>query len=530
MTQEKKLKSGPLAQDDKIYINKNNDLKRQLEEIKTRKAFLDFTDEDVAHLKELHALISNDTENIVKIFYNHILSFVETKSLITNDAMLDNLEKSLAAYFSTLTEGNYDLEYVSRRRRIGTTHHRIGLNSQWYIGAYSKYLTLLISKLSTVPNESSEHIKDMLTAITKIIFFDISVSVDTYIEAREAKIQRMSVQLSELNNIAVNLTNSMDVDNLLMEVMKGSVNLTGAYSSCITLYSPEKKSFHKYATYGLPDKFVEKMVFRVGGLAESIFNDGRYIISSDRENCTHKLSKLTRDEGIKCFICLPLTSRTKQLGLLYLYRTDLDHFMIEEIETLITFSHLASGAIDNAQLHEDTLNLATTDGLTNLLNRRSGEEKLEHERARVLHCGSTTSLLMIDVDFFKKVNDKHGHLAGDCVLVELANIFTAQLRNIDIASRFGGEEFIVILPETPIEGALIVANRIRNVVENTPIKILDGSELNVTVSIGITMLDKTCNIDKKILIGQADQALYDAKNSGRNAVRVYKNNDKPSTP
>lgn len=160
---------------------------------------------------------------------------------------------------------------------------------------------------------------------------------------------------------------------------------------------------------------------------------------------------------------------------------------------------------------------AHQDFLTGLANRRYFLELAEQEISRSIRYGSLLAVCMLDLDFFKKVNDTYGHKVGDVVLKKLSALFGESLRNIDIVGRIGGEEFAIVLPETDKKHALEVAERIRQLVEHTKITLENGPPLKFTISIGIAMFDdKDTNID--ILLNAADQALYKAKNTGRNRV------------
>jgi diguanylate cyclase (GGDEF)-like protein len=163
---------------------------------------------------------------------------------------------------------------------------------------------------------------------------------------------------------------------------------------------------------------------------------------------------------------------------------------------------------------------AHQDFLTGLANRRYFLDLAELEISRSIRYGSSLAVCMLDIDFFKKVNDTYGHKVGDVVLKKLSALFGESLRKIDIAGRIGGEEFAIVLPETDKKHAYEVAERIRNLVESTKITLENGPPLRITVSIGIAMFDdKDTNID--ILLNAADQALYKAKNTGRNRVCMY---------
>jgi diguanylate cyclase (GGDEF)-like protein len=162
--------------------------------------------------------------------------------------------------------------------------------------------------------------------------------------------------------------------------------------------------------------------------------------------------------------------------------------------------------------------LASTDALTGLANRRTLMLRAEQELARAKRYGSELSLLMADIDFFKKVNDTYGHQAGDLVLKKLAGVFLLALRDIDFAARFGGEEFVLLLPETNAENALKTAERLRASVNDIQISLPQGELVQCTISIGVASYSSSGNDSVEKLISGADKALYAAKETGRNKV------------
>jgi diguanylate cyclase (GGDEF)-like protein len=168
----------------------------------------------------------------------------------------------------------------------------------------------------------------------------------------------------------------------------------------------------------------------------------------------------------------------------------------------------------------DTLGeMSNRDGLTGIYNRRYLENRLKSEFDRARRHGGTFSMILFDLDFFKKVNDTYGHLAGDKVLVEVARRMSDQLRSSDIVGRYGGEEFALILPETQIEGARTFGDRLREMIELEPV-IYDNTTIPITVSMGATEYSaELASYDKLIL--QSDVALYASKAGGRNRLTCY---------
>ncbi len=162
-------------------------------------------------------------------------------------------------------------------------------------------------------------------------------------------------------------------------------------------------------------------------------------------------------------------------------------------------------------------NLVRTDTLTGIANYRYFVQALEQEIERTQRSGQPTSLIMIDIDFFKKVNDQWGHEVGNRALVHLARLLQQTVRKLDIPCRYGGEEFAVILPDTTLSACLPVAERIRECVETSPLDV-DGKSLMMTISLGVATYTSPNDITVEELVKEADGYLYQAKETGRNRV------------
>jgi len=168
--------------------------------------------------------------------------------------------------------------------------------------------------------------------------------------------------------------------------------------------------------------------------------------------------------------------------------------------------------------YQQSISMAITDALTGLYNRHYLNAHLENMVKQSLSNNKPLSLMMMDMDHFKQVNDTYGHDMGDEVLKRLAEIIVKTLRSADLAARFGGEEFVVLMPETDITNAFDVADRLRRVVENTPFKLINAEgSIQKTISIGITVLNDFGD-SAQSLLKRADEALYEAKHTGRNKV------------
>ncbi len=489
-------------------------------EIAARKAYLDFGERDIARLKALHELLGGEREAIVNEFYVHLLAFEPTRALLGDEANVMRLKHTQGAYFDRMTAGDYGPEYVRDRIRVGAVHQRIALETQWYIGAYGKYLNLMLARLWEAHGGNDRFLLEAAQALLKIACFDMTLAIETYMHDRQRRIEQKASQLAALNQVAVAITSSLDVRQVLDEVMQCAVRFTGAYASCIAFFDPARGGFHDWVTHGLSEGFVRNMAFRAGGPAGEAFSAKRHVLSNDLPGTRFRLSALAREEGIRVFVCLPLQVQDDPLGVLYVYRRDRDRFAGDEIDLLNTFAHLAAGAISNARLHARMTDLAQKDGLTAVHNRRSFDDRLAFELQRAQRYGRELTLLALDVDHFKRVNDSHGHQAGDAVLKFLAALLERSVRaGVDLVARVGGEEFAVLLPETNAASAHSVAERIRSAVEAAQIPVTGHAPIRVTVSIGVCAHRGAADRPES-LQGDADRALYGAKRQGRNRVVV----------
>lgn len=219
----------------------------------------------------------------------------------------------------------------------------------------------------------------------------------------------------------------------------------------------------------------------------------------------------------------PLVGKGTLLGCIVAH-SNTDKLSDREIEYIDQLSKQSSITVQRANAYAEVLQHATLDALTGLNNRRQLEIRLKQEVATAERQGKALCAMMIDIDFFKKINDTYGHNAGDCVLKKTASVIKAGLREYDIASRYGGEEFLILLPFTIIEEASAVAQRLRQIVEDTVVEILNDKgevtqTVKVTISVGVNQFNEGDSAQD--LYQNADKALYEAKSTGRNKVVIY---------
>ncbi len=218
----------------------------------------------------------------------------------------------------------------------------------------------------------------------------------------------------------------------------------------------------------------------------------------------------------KSILVLPLIAQDICAGTLIVGTAAPNAYTSERREMLEVVANQAAVTFANAQLYEQMRELATTDGLTGLANHRTFQSKTDEAIARHKRTGKSFCLLLTDIDHFKNVNDTHGHPAGDEVLRQFADAFRALLRETDTPCRYGGEEFTIILEETDTEGAMLIANRIREKVKSLSFE-SEAGKFNCSLSIGVATWPKDAT-EKQELIDLADKALYYSKENGRDRV------------
>lgn len=216
------------------------------------------------------------------------------------------------------------------------------------------------------------------------------------------------------------------------------------------------------------------------------------------------------------FLAVPLVVEDRVTGVVSVRTSRRAAYDENHERVLTTIAQQAAVAIENARRHE----LATVDSLTRLLDRDYFQHCLEAEYNRARRYGGSFAVLMMDLDDFKSINDRHGHLAGDRYLRELGAAIRGRMRSADLACRYGGDEFCILLPETDAAGARAIAGRIRRAVARLVVE-LDGAALHTTASIGIAVFPQHDAGALRALVGRADQALYRAKREGRDHVSVF---------
>lgn len=344
-------------------------------------------------------------------------------------------------------------------------------------------------------------------------------------EKHSTKLQKTLHNISILYNIGLAINFIDDLKKLLKVILENAIRTIGAEKGSLMLYDSMAQDLVVKVVHGLPDKDVEDKIndglfectrIKVGeGIAGEAFITKKPIIAN--LGSFDPKFKHSSASNVASILCIPLIFKNECIGVINITnKLNEKLFNQDDMEFMIALSNQASMAINNAQLYE----LAIKDGLTKLYIYRHFHYLLDSELKRSERYGHPVTLLMMDIDNFKSINDTYGHQIGDEILKQIAEVIQKTCRKIDMPSRYGGEEFSMILPETTATNAKIIAERLRQRIENIKVKTKNNNLLSPTISIGIAAFpEHAANSDE--LIGFADKALYYAKGSGKNCVAMF---------
>ena len=326
--------------------------------------------------------------------------------------------------------------------------------------------------------------------------------------------------LEELIEVARAVVSTLDLDTLLQAILNSAMHFADTPAGSIALYDDRHQELSLHSHSGLTAEFVrhERWSLTSGGLTEQVLKAGEIFFVEDTENTSFFNNPIALKEGIRSLICVPLCVCDQIVGVLYLDDFVPRQFDREKLKLLSVLASFAAMAIDNAKLHRRTTLMAITDALTGLHNHRYFQQVFKQEIERAKRYGKPFGFIFLDVDDFKKYNDTHGHFKGDQILVAVGDIITGSLRRVDYAFRYGGEEFVVILPESDLESSLHVAERLRLAIAwKTSAMWGEAGGKGVTVSIGVACYPNN-GVERDDLFNAADGLLYQAKGLGKNQV------------
>ncbi|MBT9537800.1 MAG: diguanylate cyclase [Nitrospirae bacterium] len=325
-------------------------------------------------------------------------------------------------------------------------------------------------------------------------------------------------EIEFFEDVGKTLTSSLELNKILVAVMRKTKEIIGAeaWSVLVVDETTGDLVFERADT-----KKVEKYRLKPGeGIAGWVAQEGIPVIvpdvSLDKRFCS-RMDKQTHFKT-RSLMCVPIKSQGRVIGVLEVVnKVTGEPFTKEDLNLLMRLVDQAALTIERTTLYQKMAELVVTDDLTKLFNTRYLNRTIETEIQRSNRYKTSISLIFIDIDHFKNINDQYGHLIGSKLLVEMGQLIIKGLRGIDIVARYGGDEFVVVLPQTPPKASVQIAERIRKSVEQNTFLKKEGYALKMTASFGVASYPESAKT-KEDLIRLADEAMYRVKNTTRNGV------------
>jgi diguanylate cyclase (GGDEF)-like protein len=320
-----------------------------------------------------------------------------------------------------------------------------------------------------------------------------------------------------VDRVGATLRSTHDMGQILDSILSTASDAVLADAGCLWLFTGTRDELYPALSRGVDQDVLDRLL--VGEGVAGLAAERGITVKLPAEGGGPKHSR--NEPRFPVTLAVPLYSAQRVTGVIALYREGGVPFDQKDLDTVVFLAEQGGVAIENVLLHEDAQRLSLTDGLTGVWNRRYLQMQFRQTLASANRFDRPFSVLMLDLDRFKDVNDTFGHQRGDAILIEFAQRVGAALREIDTFVRYGGEEFVCLLAETDISGARTTAEKIRQTIASDPFTAVGEDPVSVTVSIGVACYPLHGS-GYQSLIEAADQALYRAKEDGRDRVRVAK--------
>ncbi len=327
-------------------------------------------------------------------------------------------------------------------------------------------------------------------------------------------------QLGVLREIGKALTSTLDFQEVLRAIMRIIADQFQPRDWSLLLMDEESEELYFAIVVGEASDKLKDVHLKIGeGIAGWVAQTGQPLISENVYQDPRFAQWVDQKTGFETqsIVCLPLISKGRTLGVIELLNTARGHISAPDLEFLGALADFAAIAVENARFVKRIRDLSIVDDVTGLYNSRHLHALLETEISRAVRYATSFSVVFLDLDYFKLVNDNYGHLVGSRLLREIGQVLKHNLRTVDWATRYGGDEFVLILPSTGKHEALQVAKRLRSALNEEVFMNNEGLHIQITASFGLATFPDDAK-SKEDVIRMADQAMYRVKRSTRDDI------------
>ncbi len=413
------------------------------------------------------------------------------------------------------------LTEVMREAEEGDFLVRAKVFSDDELGELSARFNAMLARITDLDAHKIETERELIMAQESLKYKQVLEQKALQIEETNQKLAVSLKDLQTLYSLSQLLGGTLEIKELFKTVTDFLTETLGLKEFSLLFFNETHEWLEVRAAHGFDEnQRIEGMKFLPGeGISGLVATEGKTLIISDTKTDSRYLHYKGEKKEDGSFMSVPMMASNTVVGVLNLSRSQPGAFSPMDVPFLESIANQIAVAFERLRLYMKVKELSVTDELTGIYNRRHFQQVLRMEWKRATRFQRPLSVMMIDVDHFKKFNDTYGHLMGDLALKNLTRILVENIREVDTLARFGGEEFVVLLADTALNDALGVAEKLRHLVEVKSARTLEkgGSGIPLTVSVGMASYPHHASSEEE-LINLADQALYKAKAMGRNQV------------
>lgn len=480
-------------------------------------------------MEKHHILIAEDENDIMEFLIDLLEEDFRITSVPDVPAGLQKIQEQEFDIIITdlRMPGGSGLDILAKAKQKSKDTEVIIITGYGTLETVTEAMKLGISSYLLKPFSTQEFFGQVIRASSSRKIAQRSMQIIDVIPEEHKELREYARLLKHMQDYLLNISTTIDHEEIILLLLKEVSEKAKIEDTYLIIKNENILSLYTYGLDSdLPEEESKKIIEKASEIwkEQPHFEKEKFVYPTVIPSKNHLLSIDSSLMEIKFdfTISIPIMLRGQVYGVIFFSLESFHELSASNSQYFHLISKMSSQALDNAFFHLKTKKMAHQDGLTGLHNHQSFQRLLTENMNKSKKAKSELSLILMDIDNFKKINDTYGHQVGDDVLKEIGKILIDDTRKGDEPARYGGEEFAVVLPSTPIDQGVLVSERIREHVEKASFKDKDNNTFKVTISLGISSFTHAEDKSEKTLINESDQALYKAKHSGKNQTIVFK--------